>query len=427
MTTMTSERPDEAFVWIWLPGAEQPEVAGRLRERRGETSFIYGKSYLERDDAIALYTPELPLDEGWIAPLPYLNAPGCIIDARPDGWGQRVIMNRLLGPLAAETDPADFGLLRFLLESGSDRTGALDFQESAEHYVARDRETGTLDELARSAQKVEAGEPLTAALDAALLHGSSIGGARPKALLEDGQRQLIAKFSSTEDPYAVVKGEFVAMELARRAGLNVAPVQLTSALDKAVLLVDRFDRIPGTKQRRGVVSALTMLGLSEMSAGAASYAELAQVIRRDFTDPQLQLRELFSRITFNILIGNTDDHARNTAAFWDGQALTLTPAYDICPIFRLGGEATQGMIIGDETDSFRFSQVDGCVERASIYQLTEAEAREIVDNQIDVIEKGRRELFEQAEMSETERKQLGRVILHDYAIQDYSSSVGVTH
>lgn len=422
---MTSKRPDEAFVWVWLPGAEQPVVAGRLRERSGETRFIYGKTYLERDDAISLYAPELPLRDGWITPLPYLTAPGCIIDARPDGWGQRVIMNRLLGAAAAETDPADFGLLRFLLESGSDRTGALDFQESPDQYIARDREAGTLEELATSAQKVEEGVPLSPAVDAGLLHGSSIGGARPKALLEDGQGQLIAKFSSSDDPYAVVKGEFVAMKLAQRAGLKVAPVQLTNALDKVVLLVERFDRIPGTGQRRGVVSALTMLGLSEMSAGAASYAELSQIIRRDFTDPLVNLRELLSRITFNILIGNTDDHARNTAAFWDGQVLALTPAYDICPIFRLGGEATQGMIIGDDTDSFRFSQVAGCVERASIYQLTEAEAREIVDRQIDVIEQGCLELFEQAELSHIEREQLSRVILHDYALEGYSRSAGL--
>ena len=84
-------------------------------------------------------------------------------------------------------------------------------------------------------------------------------------------------------------------------------------------------------------------------------------------------RELFARITFNILVGNNDDHARNHAAFWDGEWLTLTPAYDICPQPRSGGETSQAMIIG--RDGFRMSQLAGCVERAGTYMLTEADAR----------------------------------------------------
>ncbi len=101
--------------------------------------------------------------------------------------------------------------------------------------------------------------------------------------------------------------------------------------------------------------------------------------------PTQTLRELFGRIVFNVLVGNTDDHARNHAAFWDGQSLTLTPAYDICPQARTGGETAQLMAIGK--DGYRMSQASGCVARASEYGLSEAEAREIVDHQIETIER----------------------------------------
>ena len=244
------------------------------------------------------------------------------------------------------------------------------------------RSTGLpLDELAESAERVELGVPLSPALDQALLHGSSIGGARPKALLRDDDRDLIAKFTSTTDTYPVVKGEFMAMTLARRAGIETAPVEMAPALGRDALLVERFDR-PGDGSRRAMVSALTMLGLDELGGRYASYADLADLIRARFTDPTATLRELFARIVFNILSGNNDDHARNHSAFWDGAELTLTPAYDICPGPRAGGEAAQAMAIG--RDGYRFSQVAGCVSRASTYLLSEAEAREIVDSQIEV-------------------------------------------
>ncbi|MGO9249213.1 MAG: type II toxin-antitoxin system HipA family toxin [Solirubrobacteraceae bacterium] len=418
---MSSERPWRAFVWVWLPGASEPVVAGRLDEEGGETSFVYGRSYLARPDAISLYTPELPLVQERIRPLPDLDVPGCILDACPDAWGQRVIMNRLIGADAARTDPAEVGLLTFLLESGSDRIGALDFQSSPDDYVPRGRETATLEELATSAQRVEEGIPLSPVLDAALLHASSVGGARPKALIDDGDRRLIAKLSSSTDTFAVVQGEYVAMELARRAGLRVATVQLTRALGKTVLLVERFDRVPGSAERRAIVSALTILGLNELAACWAGYAELAQIVRARFTEPAATLRELFARITFNILVGNTDDHARNHAAFWDGQTLTLTPAYDICPQLRSAGRATQAMIIGDESDHFKESQVAGCVQRAHLYQLTEAAAREIVDHQIAVIESDWNEVCDRAELPEAERRGFWRrQFLNPYALQGYA-------
>ncbi|HEV7770654.1 MAG TPA: type II toxin-antitoxin system HipA family toxin [Solirubrobacterales bacterium] len=410
---MTSE-PAQAFVWVWLPGATDPVVAGRLDSEGEVLTFTYGRSYLEREDRIALYLPELPLGRGPIPP-PVGEVAGCIADAAPDAWGRRVILNRRTGWVDAET--TDLGELDYLLESGSDRIGALDFQTSPSEYVPRSTDRATLRELAESAERVEQGIPLSPALDRALLHGSSVGGARPKALLGDDSRKLIAKFSSTTDNYSVVKGEFMAMELARRAGIDAAPVELTSALGRDALLVERFDR-PAAGGRRAMVSALTMLRLDEWSARDASYADLADLVRSRFSDPGPTLRELFARIVFNILTGNSDDHARNHAAFWDGAMLTLTPAYDICPSPRAGGETAQLMAIG--RDGFRMSQVAGCVERASVYLLSEADARQIVDHQIEVIENQWAEVCDLATLTEVERGYFWhRQFLNPYATEGY--------
>jgi serine/threonine-protein kinase HipA len=407
--------PQQAFVWIWLPRATAPVVAGRLDGQGAIITFTYGRSYLEREDAIALYLPELPLDRGRISPL-VGDVAGCIADAAPDAWGRRVILNRRVGRAAVDT--AELGLMTYLLDSGSDRIGALDFQKSGSKYVARSTQQATLAELAESALRVEEGVPLSPALDEALLHGSSVGGARPKALLHDGDRRLIAKFSSTTDAYPIVKGEYMAMELARRAGIDAAEVKLTSALGKDVLLIKRFDR-PDGGGRRAMVSALTILGLDELGSRYASYADLADIVRARFTDPTRTLRELFSRITFSILVSNNDDHARNHAAFWDGEALTLTPAYDICPQPRTGGETAQLMAIG--RDSYRMSQLAGCATRASTYLLSEQEAREIIDHQISVIESEWASACDLAELTEVDRATFWRrQFLNPYALQGYA-------
>jgi len=410
---MTSE-PAVAFVWVWLPGAVEPVVAGRLDPVGPVVTFTYGQSYLERENVIPLYLPELPLERGPISP-PVGEIPGCIADATPDAWGQRVILHRLTGRADAET--TELGPLTYLLQSGSDRIGALDFQVSPREYVPRAMDHAGLDDLAEAAERVEQGLPLPPELDQALLHGSSVGGARPKVLIDDGESKLIAKFSSTTDTYPVVKGEFVAMELARRCGIEAAPVRLTTAHGRDALLVERFDR-PGGGRRRALVSALTMLGLDEAGARYGSYADLADLVRARFTEPAKTLRELFSRIVFNILCSNNDDHPRNHAAFWDGETLTLTPAYDICPQPRSGGEAAQIMAIG--RDGWRMSQVAGCVERAEVYLLREAEAREIIDGQIETIEGQWDEVCDLAQLGEGGRAFFrGRQFLNPYALEGY--------
>ena len=414
---MNSKVPkyDEAYVWAWLPGATEPVVAGRLHAHDGVVTFNYGRSYRERAEAVPLYLPELPLEAGELPLLPGLSMPGCIRDAAPDAWGRRVILNRKFGVKGDEVPQLDLSELTFLLESGSDRIGALDFQFSPSVYEPRSPVGATLEELVQSAERVEKGIPLSPELDQALHHGSSIGGARPKALIEDDAVKLVAKFSSSSDLYSVVKGEFIAMRLAALCGINAAPVSLVRAGGKDVLLVERFDRVRAGDgwHRKAMVSALTMLALDEMMARYASYQDLAEIIRHRFTAPVDTLRELFSRIIFNILCGNTDDHARNHAAFWDGTMLTLTPAYDICPQGRAGQEATQAMLISGNN---RMSRIASCLEAAPHFLLSEAEAIAIAEAQLRCIGESWPGVCEETGFSEADRNLFwGRQFLNPFA------------
>ncbi|MDF0487712.1 HipA domain-containing protein [Sphingomonas sp. H39-1-10] len=192
-------------------------------------------------------------------------------------------------------------------------------------------------------------------------------------------------------------------------GLGVAPVRLTKASGKDVLLVQRFDREKSADgwARRAMVSALTMLGLSEMQARYASYVELVQIVPR----------ELFARMVFNILEGNTDDHTRNHAAFWDGARLELTHAYDICPQARTGREANQAMaVLGED----RRSLLENCRLAASSFLLTDAEARDIINGQASGILAAWVGICDEAELSEVDRSYLWRQqMLNDYAFEGY--------
>jgi len=412
----------EAFVWIWLPGETEPVVAGKLSQEGQSLLFNYGKSYLERPNSIPLYKQELPLKPGVLPLSAGLNMPNCTRDGAPDAWGRRVLINRLLGLKGDDAgNTAQLDELTYLLESGSDRIGALDFQQSATEYVPRSAVNAPLDELLAAAALVEKGVPLPPELEQALHHGTSIGGARPKALIEDGDKKYIAKFSSGTDLYSVVKAEFLTMRLAALAGLNVAPVSMVQAANKDVLLIERFDRVHAGNgwQREAMVSALTLLGLDEMMARYASYEDLAEIIRHRFANASATLKELFSRLVFNILCGNTDDHARNHAAFWDGEMLQLTPAYDICPQGRTGNEATQAMLISGDN---RMSQLSACLTAAHNFLLSPEEAQEIIDHQIAVIKENWESLCDKADLSQTDRVLFWkRQFLNPFALEGYKA------
>ena len=411
------EAPRDAYVWVWLPGSTEPVVAGRLARNGESLIFNYGRSYLELEAAIPLYLPELPLRPGAIPPEPGLSIAGCLRDGAPDAWGRRVILNRTFGIKGKDAGIGAIDELTYLLESGSDRIGTLDFQLSPTTYVPRAAQAATLEELLTAAEKVERGIPLTPELDQALIHGCSLGGARPKAMIEDGDKKLIAKFSSSSDTYNVVKAEFIAMRLAAKAGLNVAPVRLTHVAGKDVLLVERFDRLRTNNgwQRKAMVSALTIFGLDEMMARYASYADLTEVIRHRFSRPKDTLRELFGRLVFNILCGNTDDHARNHAAFWDGKALTLTPAYDICPQSRAGNEASQAMLI---TGNNRSSTLATCMDAAPNFLIVKQAAAGIIQDMLASVRTEWEPTCDEASLSEVDRNLFReRIFLNPYIFE----------
>jgi len=142
---------------------------------------------------------------------------------------------------------------------------------------------------------------------------------------------------------------------------------------------------------------------------------LAEIIRHRFTDPKQTLKELFSRLAFNILCGNTDDHARNHSAFWDGKALTLTPGYDICPQGRTGNEASQAMLISGDNN---LSRLKTCLETAHNFLLSEGEARTIFDNLTTVIERHWEAVCEEAALNEVDKKLLWRrQFLNPYSVE----------
>lgn len=411
---MTSEATT-AYVWTWPPAVSTPVVAGVVSKQASVLRFLYARAYLAREDAISI-GPELPLISGWQEPLNELVLAGCLRDGSPDAWGRRVLERRL------GSDENSLGELDYMLASGSNRFGALDFQSSRDAYTPRE-DSATLDELHEAAQRVQTGQPLSPAMDDALVHGTTIGGARPKVLVHDpdGQRQWLAKLSASSDTiFSVVNAEATALELARRAGLEVPNSQVTRSLGRDVLLVQRFDRGPGGL-RHHVLSALTLSHLDELAARYVTYPDTLDVVRAHAVNPEREGRRLFERIVFNIAISNSDDHARNHAVFWDGQHMSFTPAYDLAPGPRSGETSQQAMAItrdGQRDSSFRL-----CLDAAAIYGLTRAQARESIDRIEEAIRDSWDEAAEVCRLPAADKARLwGRQILNPASVRDYRSA-----
>lgn len=417
----------QVFVWIWLPNALAPVVAGVIaptgEQLAGESvlAFRYAASYRSRPDAIPIFTPELPLTDRALDPRLTPNRDplafaSCLRDAAPDAWGRRVINLRL-----ASDPERRFDETTYLLHSGSNRIGALDFNDRNDHYILRD-EQASLEELVQLADLVQAGANIPPSLAAAAQHGTSVGGARPKALLTDGERQLIVKFPSSTDDRPVVKAEAVAMLLAARVGIEVAPVQVVPMLGRDVILIERFDRVlAGTSSsgapmhhRRAMVSMLTVLGVSEMHARYSSYAQMAHAIRGGgWHEVPGTLRELFTRLVFNICVGNNDDHLRNHAAFWDGIGLSLTPAYDLAPQVRNTNTSSQAL--GITRDGRRASQLRLCRDVAPDFLMSVGEAEDIIEHVRRTIGAHWQDACDAARLTRAERDSLmGREFLNPY-------------
>ncbi|MCC4791116.1 phosphatidylinositol kinase [Vibrio splendidus] len=409
---MTSS--NQCFVWKWLKGQSEPVVAGRLTIDETGQHFTYGQSYLKRSDAEPIYSNELPLSAGTKEPVQGMPIFSCLRDAAPDAWGRRVINSRLMG----KDYDAELGEMTYLMHSASDRIGSLDFQESATEYFDRSTDAATLEELYNASEIVGQGKEISSDLDRALMHGTSLGGARPKAMITGNEAKYIAKFSASNDTYEVVQSEYVAMRLAKLAGLNVAEVIFEKVLGKDVLLVRRFDRalVGDVWCRRSMVSGLTVLGLDETWAREASYADLVNNMKQYCIDFTSDSQELFARMVFNVLIGNTDDHARNHAFFVEGEKISLSPAYDICPQNRTGGEASHGMKI---FENLNLSLLSLCMQAAPSFNIKAEKAEEIIRFQISTITQEFESVCNEVDVPEVTRKLLfKRVILNDYIFNE---------
>lgn len=380
---MTSE-PSECFVYVTLPGQTEAVTAGRFAltaDRRGAPlgQFVYGRSYLERPDAVEIDPVELRLAERAYATTGLGGVFGSLRDASPDHWGRRVIERHLGGTRLGE--------LQYLLHSPDDRAGALGFGLNATPPAPKRVFNRTLDlaKLQRIAAAILADEDLPDAADHAqienlLLLGTSMGGARPKAVVEDDDGLWIAKFNRPDDPWDSALVEHAMLLLARECGLTTAESRVVRVAGRSVLLVKRFDRekVPGGYLRARMVSALTLLRAEDtyQSRDRWSYVALAEELRRVCSEPGENAVELFRRMCFNALISNVDDHPRNHAVIARNTAWMLSPAYDLTPATPISIERRDlAMICGDQG---RVANARNLLSQSARFLLGRDEADDII-------------------------------------------------
>ncbi len=313
-----------------------PILAGRLhmRARRGRqsASFEYDARWLSYPGRFALDPVYLPLGKGTFHTTGgQVLFPG-LSDSAPDRWG-RVLMTRQarLAGSGRTLFESDY----LLMVDDQTRQGALRFQEVAGGgFLASSGDPipplVALGKLLVASDKVQDDEADLDALQVLLAPGSSLGGARPKASVLDGRGRLaIAKFPATTDQWPVIVWEQVAVTLAAKAGIDVPETELIDVAARRVLLTQRFDR--RGDRRVPFLSALALIGAADRE-GDHSYLEIADAIRQHGQDVARNLRELWRRMIFNVLISNTDDHLRNHGLLRAAEGWILSPAYDLNPV-----------------------------------------------------------------------------------------------
>jgi serine/threonine-protein kinase HipA len=358
--TVTSSA-QQCFVYITLPGATEPVTAARFELQLGRTGtpvgrFVYGRSYLDRSDAVEFDPVELRLSPQRHETVALGGIFGALRDAGPDYWGRRIIEKH--------AGKAQLSELDYLLQSADDRAGALGFGLQREPPAPRRKFNQTLDleTLQTIADAVVADEALppdeaSAQIQDLLLLGTSMGGARPKTIVEDDDGLWIAKFNRRDDRWNNARVEHAMLVLARQCGIHVADSRVEKIGDRDVLLVRRFDRerAEAGYARARMISALTLLRTGDGSTEDGrrsrerwSYVLLAEELRRASAAPEKDAAELFRRMCFNALISNTDDHPRNHALLARDRRWRLSPAYDLTPSTPISIERRDlALIIGD--------------------------------------------------------------------------------
>ncbi len=329
----------EIHVSVDLHGT--PALVGRLwwrtRKGRESASFEYDPGWLGHPERFAL-EPALGLTPGPFHTVPGRSLFGAIGDSTPDRWG-RLLMRRVERRRARREGRAPRTLSEadiLLLVDDEARQGALRFAtEAAGPFLAvpgpaRIPPLVELPRLLASAERVADDAEGDDDLRLLLGPGSSLGGARPKASVRDTDGLLsIAKFPHPQDELNVVLWEGVALALAEASGIDVPERRIVTVAGKHVLIVQRFDRRAG--HRVPFLSAMSILGATDREA--RSYPDIADALRRYGAAPKRDLRQLWRRVVFNVLISNTDDHLRNHGFLYeDHRGWRLSPAYDLNPV-----------------------------------------------------------------------------------------------
>lgn len=388
---MTSSEP-RVFVWMYLPGHAAPVPAGVLYPEDGGYGFQYGRSYLANEEAISL-GPDLPLSDEPYAPVREEGMPSSVRDALPDSWGRYVIQHR--HGLSWEDEVPD---RVYMLESGSNRAGALDFQPSSAEYVER-RGGGTLEQLAEGVVAIESDSAAGPDLEPLLRNTlGTPGGSQPKAFVHFQGRQWLAKFSTEYDKQnPVIKAERAAIHIARQMGLDVPDAQVVELKSRGyALLMERFDRT-AEGARKQVLSGNTVSDFHQVSGG--SYPVLVQRMAALAKAPEEVGPELFRRLAFRIPMRIDDDHLRNVAVHWDGRHAEFTQAFDLCPYLTSATPAG----LTDLGDGARDMNLETLVSKHSYYNLTRLAAEEIAKQAIEAIVQHREEAAEVAMMTSAER------------------------
>lgn len=374
----------ECFVYITLPGQVSAVTAGRFELDAGNNGipvgrFVYGRRYLQRDDAVEFDPVELRLGEREYRTTDHKGVFGVLRDAGPDYWGRLVIERHAGRPPADE--------LGYLLESADDRAGALGFGLGVVPPAPRREynQTLALEKLQSIAQALldDAGKnDVTATQVAELVRaGTSMGGARPKVVVEDDGALWLAKFNLKDDRWNMARVEHAMLRLAARCGLDVADSKVVSVGGRDVLLVRRFDRDRTDEGylRHRMVSALSLLRADEGYADRPrwSYLLLAEEVRRACLRAERDVQELFRRMCFNALISNNDDHPRNHALLARDRHWGLSPAYDLTPNPQVSDERRDlALTVGDFG---RAATAENLLSQSARFGLRHEDAASVID------------------------------------------------
>jgi serine/threonine-protein kinase HipA len=378
---------DKLYVWA-LVDPSNPTLVGEV-----------ALSPLVSDCATFAYAPEwwnFPLSEN----LPLMagqvfcasergSAPGALDDARPDRWGERIIRHI--------DRPARLSILEMLLFAGDDRFGALGISVSAAHYIPRYvgayPQLSDLGQLSQAMEDLQLQAPITPGMARLLQPGVTLGGARPKALLQTPEGPCVIKFSELDDPVDTPLIEHASMTLAATLGINVATTAVLALPQRHrrvrhALTIQRFDR--QGDYRLHCLSAKTVLAAAGLSE---SYGALATILLRlGHPDRQQAMREeLFQRMVFNILMDNTDDHERNHGVRlgFDGY-YELAPAYDVVPSLQnLGYQALSVGARGAE------STLENALSELSEFGLKRPRAIELVQGVARAVDQWARHFTQQ--------------------------------